>query len=403
VAANPIRVSQLNGYIKRVLQSDPILGRVSVVGEISNLRHHGNGHVYFSLKDDRARVNCFLPSDVFAGLGFELADGIESVVSGYVSVYENGGTYSLNVRGIEMRGAGSPAIAFAALKEKLAGEGLFDKRHKKPLPSFPARIAIVTSATGAAIEDMVTIITAKNDYTDILICPTLVQGSTAAAQIADRIAYVNRARPDTDVIIVGRGGGSVEDLWAFNEEAVARAIFASRIPVISAVGHETDVTIADFVADVRAETPTAAAQMAVPDIGDIRAYLTECAATLNSGLTDRLERLSLRVGACDTGRMRRAILAKISHAESEAGYAAREAVMRVRERVAEKRHTAELRIGAIEALNPRAILRRGYAALTDGDGRIIASARQLREGMALRAILGDGSADVTVDRVERGM
>ncbi|MDR1953409.1 MAG: exodeoxyribonuclease VII large subunit [Clostridiales Family XIII bacterium] len=400
MAPNPIKVSQLNGYIKRVLQSDPILGNVSVVGEISNFKFHGNGHAYFSLKDDQAKVNCFLPSNILEGLRFEPGDGIEVVVVGYVNVYEKGGTYSLNVRDITVRGAGNLALAFEKLKEKLASEGLFDRQYKKPLPAFPKSIAIVTSATGAAVEDMVKIVTCRNNYVNIYIYPTLVQGPEAAGQIAEGIVRINRARPDIDLIIIGRGGGSVEELWAFNEERLARAVFASEIPVISAVGHETDVTITDFVADVRAETPTAAAQMAVPEIEAVRADIEALASELAASLADRVERLSLRVNACNIGGLRAAAIQRIDCARTEALHLRKELDGHMRTRVLEKRHMAERRAEELRALNPLAILARGYAVLTDADGRMICSAKKLTKGMAARAILKDGRAELTVGDVE---
>ena len=265
MAVKPVKVSQLNGYIKRVLQSDPLLGNVSVIGEISNLKYHGSGHVYFTLKDEASKISCFLPYEYRKDLRYELSDGMEIIATGYIYLYERGGTYSLNVREIAVEGVGNLMAAFERLKDKLSKEGLFDENYKKPIPFFPRKIAVITSETGAAVRDIIKIIRSRNNIVDVLVYPCLVQGPGAAAEIADAIEAVNRLFPETDTIIVGRGGGSLEELWAFNEEIVARSIFASRIPVISAVGHETDFTIADFVADKRAETPTAAAQMAAPD------------------------------------------------------------------------------------------------------------------------------------------
>ena len=266
MAVKPVKVSQLNGYIKRILQTDPILGNVSVVGEISNLKFHGSGHVYFSMKDEGSRLNCFLPSERAESLRYELSEGMEITASGYIYLYERGGSYSLNIRDIEVAGLGNLSIAFEKLKEKLGKEGLFDAEHKKEIPFFPEKIAVVTSESGAAIRDILKIIKNKNNYVDILIYPVLVQGPAAAGEIAEAICDINENCPDVDTIIVGRGGGAMEELWAFNEEIVARSIYNSNIPVISAVGHETDVTISDFVADRRAETPTAAANLAVPDL-----------------------------------------------------------------------------------------------------------------------------------------
>ena len=268
MAIKPVSVSQLNGYIKRILQTDPLLGNVSVVGEVSNLKYHGSGHVYFTLKDANSKISCFLPHDRAEALRYELSEGMEITASGYIYLYERGGSYSLNIRDIEVAGLGNLAIAFEKLKSKLEAEGLFDPAKKKAIPSFPEKIAVVTSETGAAVRDILKIIKNRNNYVDVLIYPVLVQGPAAAGEIAAAINHINEKWPDTDTIITGRGGGSMEELWAFNEEIVARAIYASAIPVISAVGHETDFTIADFVADRRAETPTAAAHMAVPDINE---------------------------------------------------------------------------------------------------------------------------------------
>lgn len=261
----PIKVSQLNNYISKILGMDPLLGNVRVSGEIANLKFHDSGHIYFSLKDENSTVRCFFPSYHAKQLRYEIENGMQVVISGYISVYERGGYYSINIKELEAEGMGTLSIAFENIKRKLLEEGVFDSANKKPLPKYPEKIAIVTARTGAALQDMLKIITSKNSFTDVLIYPALVQGTGAAQEIAKAIDIINREYDDVQIIIVGRGGGSQEDLWAFNEECVARAIFKSRIPVISAVGHETDVTIADFAADVRAETPTAAASMAVFD------------------------------------------------------------------------------------------------------------------------------------------
>ena len=233
----PVTVSQLNSYIKRILQTDPILGNVSVRGEVSNLKFHGSGHVYFSLKDEKSRINCFLPSDRAVQIGRALQEGMEIIASGYIYLYERGGSYSLNVTDLEKAGQGELAIAFEKLKQKLAKEGLFDQEHKKLIPAFPHKVAIVTSETGAAVRDILKIIQKKNNCVDVLVYPVLVQGPGAPQQIADAIRDLSENYPDVDTIITGRGGGSMEELWAFNEEIVARSIYESKIPVISAVGH----------------------------------------------------------------------------------------------------------------------------------------------------------------------
>lgn len=270
MALRPVTVSQLNEYISRVLSTDPLLGNISVTGEISNLKFHGSGHVYFSLIDGNSKVNCFLPSSYAENLSYAPGDGLEVTVQGYINVYKKGGTYTLFVKNIEVSGEGNLSMAFDILKKKLDKEGIFDKEHKKPIPKFPKKLGVVTSETGAAVRDIIKIIKSRTRLTDVTVFPVLVQGQKAAADIAGTLDMINEKFPDTDVLIVGRGGGSSEDLWAFNEEILARAVYRSEIPIISAVGHEIDITICDFAADMRAETPTAAAEMAVPDDGKLR-------------------------------------------------------------------------------------------------------------------------------------
>ena len=260
----PVSVSQLNSYIRRVLATDPILANLSVQGEISNLTKHSAGHWYFALKDETSRISCFLPRERIPSLRYDISEGMEIVVYGSLSVYERGGSYSVYVRDIDVQGEGSLKIAFENLKRKLEAEGLFDPSVKRPIPQFPERIGVLTSPTGAAVHDIITTVRRRNPLVDVLVYPCLVQGPDAAASIAQGLTEMNRLFPDLDVIIAGRGGGSAEDLWCFNEESVARAIRASKIPVISAVGHEVDVTIADYAADLRGATPTAAAELAVP-------------------------------------------------------------------------------------------------------------------------------------------
>ena len=260
----PVSVSQLNSYIKRILGTDPILMNLSVKGEISNLTRHSSGHWYFTLKDEASRINCFLPAERVLSLRYDISEGMEVILYGSVSVYERGGSYSVYVRDLDVEGEGSLKIAFENLRKKLEAEGLFDPSLKRPIPAFPKRIGVLTSPTGAAVHDIITTVKRRNPLVDVLVYPCLVQGTDAAASIAEGLSEMNRLFPDLDVIIAGRGGGSAEDLWSYNEEIVARAIRSSKIPVISAVGHEVDVTIADLAADLRGATPTAAAELAVP-------------------------------------------------------------------------------------------------------------------------------------------
>ena len=373
MALKPITVTQLNHYISRVLTTDPLLGNLTVTGEISNLKYHSSGHLYFSISDENSKINCFFPAQYARGLHYELGDGLAVIIHGYLNVYKKGGTYTLFIRSIEIAGEGNLAMAFQMLKEKLDAEGLFDPAHKKPIPRFPRRIGIVTSNTGAAVRDIIKIIESRTSLTDMIVFPVLVQGSEAAANIAATIDMINRDFDDIDTLIVGRGGGSMEDLWAFNEEIVARAIYRSRIPVISAVGHEIDFTIADFVADRRAETPTAAAEMAVPDI---RELMQRAESWQNSLMAD--------------------LKKKVSYAD-----------LRAEKLFAEMRHVLQGRVNAyrhelescrllLDENHPYRVLRKGYAVLEDAAGRNLASISDLRDGQSYRLKLKDGSATFRV-------
>lgn len=373
MALKPITVTQLNHYISRVLTTDPLLGNLTVTGEISNLKYHSSGHLYFSISDENSKINCFFPAQYARGLHYELGDGLAVIIHGYLNVYKKGGTYTLFIRSIEIAGEGNLAMAFQMLKEKLDAEGLFDPAHKKTIPRFPRRIGIVTSNTGAAVRDIIKIIESRTSLTDMIVFPVLVQGSEAATDIAATIDMINRDFDDIDTLIVGRGGGSMEDLWAFNEEIVARAIYRSRIPVISAVGHEIDFTIADFVADRRAETPTAAAEMAVPDI---RELMQRAESWQNSLMAD--------------------LKKKVSYAD-----------LRAEKLFAEMRHVLQGRVNAyrhelescrllLDENHPYRVLRKGYAVLEDAAGRNLASIGDLRDGQSYRLKLKDGSATFRV-------
>ncbi|MHC4698005.1 MAG: exodeoxyribonuclease VII large subunit [Planctomycetota bacterium] len=272
----PLTVSQVTALVKRAIEST-LPATLHVVGEISNFKRHSSGHLYLTLKDRSSELSCVMWRSAAAKLKFSPSDGLEVIATGNVEVFERAGRYQLYIRKLEPRGVGTLELAFRQLCEKLEGEGLFDKRHKQPLPAYPARIALVTSPTGAAVADMLRTIQRRYPCVHVLVYPVRVQGPGAAAEIATAVRRVNANAHQlggVDLMIVGRGGGSLEDLWAFNEEIVARAIHASRIPVVSAVGHEVDVSIADLVADVRAATPTAAAEIAVPVLDEVLEGLT---------------------------------------------------------------------------------------------------------------------------------
>ena len=395
----PIRVGQLNNYIGRVLKTDPILANVSVIGEISNLKFHSSGHVYLSLKDESSKINCFLAASNLERITCPLEEGIEIVASGYISVYERGGYYSLNIRDIEVNGEGQLAVQFEKLKAKLEKEGLFSAEHKKTLPEFPSKVAVVTSETGAAVRDIIRTIKNKNDYVDILVYPVLVQGPAAAGDIAAALRDLNENYSDVDVIITGRGGGSMEELWAFNEEVVARSIFDSVIPVISAVGHETDFTISDFTADFRAATPTAAAEMAVPDTRELREYLSGIKESLAESLMQAVEIRRNRLAALDPNAFAKGISTRIAYEQMNADRIIESMGESLASRISSGRERIELLKALLDASDPKSILSRGYSVVTDEDGHIISRAEELKIGQNVNIETGSGSAGAEITRV----
>lgn len=398
----PVPVGQLNNYIGRVLKTDPILSNISVVGEISNLKYHSSGHVYFSLKDDSSRVNCFLSWGNLQNISCPLEEGMEVVAAGFISVYERGGYYSLNVRDIEVNGRGQLAAAFEKLKAKLGEEGLFREEHKKELPFFPLKIAVVTSEAGAAVRDIIRTIKNKNKVVDILVYPVLVQGPAASGEISSAIDDINVNHKDVDVIITGRGGGSMEELWAFNEETVARSIYESEIPVISAVGHETDFTISDFIADRRAATPTAAAEMAVPDTGELEAELDRISLEMTSDLGLAIARRKERLEALNPTAFARNLKSRILYEQVNADRLIEVMGDAMNNRLVSARNRVEMLREFIESSNPKAILARGYSVVTDNSGKIIRSTDELSEGLGVNIETGNGTAEAVITGIKKG-
>lgn len=396
MALKPVRVSQLNSYIKRILQSDPILGNISVIGEISNLKFHSSGHVYFSLKDEDSKVSCFLPAGNVGRIGFQLKEGIEVTAHGYIYLYERGGSYSINIRDMESAGQGDLAAAFEKLKLKLQQEGLFSQEKKKPLPVFPYKVAVVTSPTGAAVRDILKIIKQKNDVVDIMVYPVLVQGPAAPEEIAHAISDINENHTDVDVIITGRGGGSAEELWAFNDENVARSIYASKIPVISAVGHETDFTIADFVADLRAETPTAAAERAVPDTRELREYIdsiySENRRNLRMLLEDRKKHLQL----LDPKAFGRDLQSRVAMDHMRIENIMDDMTDNIQSMIRDKKYRLMLLKETLDGADPKAILKKGYSVITDENGVIVRDASVLEEDQLINIEAAVGHAKARV-------
>jgi exodeoxyribonuclease VII large subunit len=438
-----LSVSQLTRVVRELIESR--LGLVWVEGEISNYRKQSSGHHYFTLKDDRSQLTCVMFARSYsAKSGIPLADGLQVQAYGQVTVYEARGQYQLVVQLIQPKGQGLLQARFEALKKKLEGEGLFAAERKRPIPKFPLRVALVTSSTGAALQDMLNILQRRSPWLSILICPVRVQGEGAAEEIAEMIDSINvrSSEPRIDVLIVGRGGGSLEDLWAFNEESVARAIFRSIIPVVSAVGHEIDFTIADFVADVRAPTPSAAAEIVAPDVlslaGDLRARLSALSRLINQALevrTLRLARLADSVYLREPKRLlserqqqvdqielklvnfwnatleqRRARVEKIvailtafrpdrlfemkrrelSSLDGRLKQAVFTELTQHRNRVAEYGKMIRL-------LGPQQTLERGYSITLDGTGEVVRSIRSVRSGDKLLTRLLDGEIGSTVN------
>ena len=385
-----LSVSELNEYVRRLLAGDVLLRSLEVTGEISGYKHHVSGHRYFSLKDAGARVQCVMFRQNALGLSFQPQDGMRVRVRASASLFPRDGSFQLYVSGMEKCGVGELYLRFEALKEKLSKEGLFDPAIKRELPALPRCIGIVTSRTGAAIRDMIRIARRRNPNVEIVVAPCAVQGVDAAGEIVAAIDRLNRdAR--AEVLLVGRGGGSIEDLWAFNEEIVARAIANSRIPVVSCVGHETDFTIADFVADLRAATPSMAAEVAVPVAAELRRNLRAAMGRVTAGLRQgyRLRRSEL-MRVCAAGALQdpaRALIRPRAEALSalwERCRGAEEAWLRDAQN--RLRHAG----AKLDALNPAGVLDRGYAYLSDG-ARVFSSTAELSAGMRVDICMQDGS------------
>lgn len=392
-----LTVTQLNTYIKSCFDCDENLNSVFLSGEISNFTdHYRSGHLYFSLKDEKCSVKAVMFAQSARRLRFAPQDGMNVIVRGRVSVYEVSGQYQFYVDDMQPDGLGALNLAYEQLKRKLAAEGLFDTERKRPIPKFPNRIGVVTSPTGAAVHDICQILARRYPLAEVVLCPVLVQGEGAAEQIADAVARFNRI-PGVDVLIVGRGGGSMEDLWAFNEEIVARAVAESKIPVISAVGHETDFTICDFAADLRAPTPSAAAELATPDSAELlgavraqRAWLRQAVEQKISALRSGLEALSLHRAFRRPLEQIEAQRMRLDSLSDSLCRGADQSISRTNARLSAL-------AGKLEALSPLGVLARGYSLAYRG-GKILAEAQDAKAGDQIGLRLKDGWLDCTVDQ-----
>ncbi len=401
MAQEILSISQINGHIQGLLDRDALLGSVAVRGEISNYKMYPSGHHYFTLKDEGSALKCVMFKGNAMRLRFRPENGMKIIAMGRISVYPRDGAYQLYCAAMTVDGVGDLHAAFEQLKAKLGAQGLFDPSHKKPLPKYPGTIGIITSAAGAAVHDMLRILNKRFPLTRVRLLPVRVQGVEAPGEIAAAIRYANYYQL-ADVLIVGRGGGSMEDLWAFNEEVVAHAIYESKIPVISAVGHEPDVTISDFVADVRAATPSNAAEIAVPDCEALFQNLDSMSSAMATALQRQLR----------ASRRHWQVLAGAGCLQSPLGYlhqrrnALAAAVNRLtalqEQSLSRRRNRFVAMTAKLDAMSPLKVLTRGYALAQTEDGRVVRSVRQVMPSQPLSVILSDGAVHAVVKTIEEG-
>ena len=391
-----LTVSELNGFIKDILENVPPLSNIMVRGELSNYKIYPSGHHYFTLKDGDSALKCVMFKGSAMKLRFRPENGMQAVATGRISVYPRDGVYQLYCSSLSADGVGDLYVAFEQLKEKLYREGLFDPAHKKPLPQYPRRIAIITSSAGAAVHDMIRILRSRYPLAKVLLLPVRVQGVEAPPEIVGAIRYANRHQL-ADVIITGRGGGSIEDLWAFNDERVARAIFASEIPVISAVGHEPDVTIADFVADKRASTPSNAAELAVPERRDLIKHLQSAEAAMTKSVLAGLEKASARLDNVRQKRVMQDPMATIDDRRLHLDNVQQRMGLTAQRKLSGQMQRFTRLAASLDALSPLKVLGRGFAMAQKEDGTVLRSAAQVCLGERIEVQLGEGTLGCTVD------
>ncbi len=384
-------VSRVNNYIKRLLDSKPVLNDLWVKGEISNYKRHSSGHIYLTLKDDKSVLRSVMFRSAASSLAFSPSDGMRVIARGRVSVYEAGGAYQLYIEEMIPDGVGELYLEYERLKNRLAEEGLFDESHKKPIPRYPSVIGVVTAPTGAAVRDIINVASRRFPLAEIVIYPVLVQGAGAKESIVKAIEYFNETN-SADTLIVGRGGGSIEDLWAFNEEIVARAIFASKIPVISAVGHEVDFTIADFAADMRAPTPSAAAEISVPSAMELSRMVSMHRSRMLGAVQAKLETNALRLKRL----MPRTPQDKINEYRQRLDMCVKRSENAYRLSLSgHARRLGEI-CGKLDALSPLKTLSRGYAIPMLGDGTVLRHAEDFKSGSDFTLRLRDDVVECTV-------
>lgn len=394
-----LSVSQLNRYIKMNFDADENLANIFISGEISNFtNHYRTGHLYFTLKDDSAAVRAVMFNSSAKRLKFMPEDGMKVIARGRVSVYEASGQYQLYVDDMQPDGVGALNLAYEQLKEKLQKEGLFSELHKKPLPPYPEKVGVITSPTGAAVRDIINVLGRRFPYAEIVFCPVLVQGDGAHLQLTDAVNLFNSERA-ADVIIIGRGGGSIEDLWEFNDEGLARAVYNSEIPVISAVGHETDFTICDFVADMRAPTPSAAAELAVPDANELQyallALKNRMFLNVSSGIADRRSRLEYLTSKGALKSPDEMLLNRSQRLDT----AFSKMLSSYENRIGGKKVEFISAATALSKLDPMSVLMRGFAFVSDKNGKNVYSSQALAKGDKINVRFHDGSAVCEVKEI----
>lgn len=397
-----LSITQVNDYIRTMMDGDALLSQIAVCGEISNYKVYPSGHHYFTLKDENSALKCTMYKSSAMRLKFRPADGMKVIAMGKITVYVKEGSHRLYCSAMVMDGVGDLYAAFEQLKAKLAAQGLFDPTHKQALPRYPGTIGIITSSAGAAVHDMLRILRKRYPLTRVKLLPVRVQGAEAPGEIAAAIGYANRHRL-ADLLIVGRGGGSIEDLWAFNDERVAHAIYASKIPVISAVGHEPDVTISDFVADLRAATPSNAAELAVPDQEALMQTLDTMSAAMASALSRQLK----------AARQRYAMLSASPALKSPVGYLEqrRKALELTKSRmlsaqmqcVNRRKHNFVALTAKLDAMSPLKVLTRGYAMAQNEGGEVVRSISQVQPGDKIRVSVSDGHITAAVSEVKENV
>ena len=398
-------VSQLNEYVKMLLEGNPNLCDVWVQGEISGAKLYSSGHLYFSLKDSDSVISAVMFKSSLMRMEFDPENGMKVLAHGRVSAYPPRGQYQFIADRMIPAGAGSLAVAFEQLKAKLGAEGLFDPARKRPLPPHPTRIGVITSPSGAAVHDIIRVAKKRCPSTEILIFPSLVQGAEAPAYLRGGIQYFNAVKDDpeqgVDLIIIGRGGGSAEDLWGFNDERLARTVAASAIPVVSAVGHEVDFTICDFVADLRAATPSAAAELSLPDKEDLLRRVQSLATRLTAAQTTRLKRYRTQLDRLAASRVLTSPEAVYRLRRETVAALEKRLSLSMSRRLTFKRQSMERVVASLAALNPLAVLSRGYALVQTEAGKVIPAAADLSVGDRVSLRFADGTAKVAVEEVEK--